>query len=99
MNARAALDLLAAHAVVPPTSPPFICVDIGAVVVLSPPASPYRAHRVLHAFTPDDDGHVKLSVGDVVETEGEAEDDWIFGRNINSNESGWFPVNYIDLKR
>ena len=36
--------------------------------------------RVLHDFAAEDNGQLKLKLGETVETEGIPEDDWIFGR-------------------
>ena len=36
--------------------------------------------------------------GDIIEVDGEPEENWQYGRNLRSNKAGWFPANYLDRR-
>lgn len=56
---------------------------------------PQDSYKALHSFTGTEPGQLSLSVGDIVEIDGEPEDDWLYGRNNTNGKSGWFPASYV----
>eukprot|EP00039_Didymoeca_costata_P030439 m.29547 g.29547 ORF g.29547 m.29547 type:complete len:418 (+) comp8115_c0_seq1:192-1445(+) len=59
---------------------------------------PKDHYKVVHGFSATEPGQLSLSMGDVVEVDGEPEDEWIYGRNNGTGKSGWFPASYINYK-
>ena len=61
-------------------------------------ALPKRLATALHDYTPTEDGQVALAEGDTIDVES-VEEDWAFGRNTQSGESGWMPSTYIEIRK
>ena len=60
-----------------------------------PAILPANHHKALHDYTPTEDGQIALSKGDVIDVES-VEDDWAFGKNTQTGESGWIPASFVD---
>lgn len=60
-----------------------------------PAVLPANHHKALHDYTPTEDGQIAMNKGDVIDVES-VEDDWAFGKNTRTAESGWIPASFID---
>ena len=51
--------------------------------------------KALHDYHPIKDGQIALSKGDMIDVES-VEDDWAFGKNTQTGESGRIPASFVD---
>ncbi|ORX98792.1 hypothetical protein K493DRAFT_313487 [Basidiobolus meristosporus CBS 931.73] len=48
-----------------------------------------------HVYEPQREDELKLNIGDVVEVTSKEFDTWWVGKNLSTQQSGWFPTNFV----
>lgn len=48
-----------------------------------------------YKFVAKESSQVSFNKNDIIEVDGEPEDNWQYGTNLATHESGWFPANYL----
>eukprot|EP00050_Salpingoeca_kvevrii_P007408 m.296045 g.296045 ORF g.296045 m.296045 type:complete len:354 (-) comp13311_c0_seq1:103-1164(-) len=64
------------------------------------PAQEFRGmgvnqYRAKFDFDAAESGQLTLKMGDIITIEGDVDNNWQYGTNMRTQESGWFPANYI----